>query len=221
MQSLIIYYQNKKELEKYLENFLDKHNIDKFDITYISSIKDSIGIDEIKNLKKTLFLRPIKGDKKAVIIPDAQNLTIEAQNSLLKILEEPPISTSIILLTLDTSSFLPTIISRCKIIMLEKETISNEKITEFTEIIKTLDKLTINEKLKLAQDLGKNKEEVLEWLKNLILTINFLLIDFAKKENNHELNSLALLAISAQETYQITKTTNTSPRFILENFFLM
>src|SRR3989344_1853812 len=52
--------------------------------------KASISIDEIRNLKKHIFQKPVSFPYKIVIIKDAHNLSHQAQNAILKILEEPP-----------------------------------------------------------------------------------------------------------------------------------
>lgn len=74
-----------------------------------------IGIEEVRDLKKKINLRPI-GPNKTIIILESEKLTLEAQNALLKTLEEPLDSTSINLVTKSLDNLLPTILSRCQII---------------------------------------------------------------------------------------------------------
>lgn len=74
----------------------------------------SIKIDTIRELQKDLQLKPYEGSKKVHIICDAEKITPQAQNALLKTLEEPPGYATIILLTANGNSLLPTIISRCQ-----------------------------------------------------------------------------------------------------------
>jgi DNA polymerase III delta prime subunit len=85
-------------------------------ITKIKSIDGkSIGIDQIKELKNALNLSAL-GDStitRAILIYDFQKASDDAQNSLLKLLEELPKQTLIILITTDVSSALATILSRC------------------------------------------------------------------------------------------------------------
>ncbi len=85
-------------------------------ITKITPLEDkSIGIDQIKELKATLSLSAL-GDSnisRAILIYDFQKATDDAQNSLLKLLEELPKQTLIILISTDVSSALDTIVSRC------------------------------------------------------------------------------------------------------------
>lgn len=70
----------------------------------------SISIDQIRELKPNLRLKSIQ--KRIVIIPDASLLTIEAQNSILKILEEPGLNIHFLFASSSTNDLLPTILSR-------------------------------------------------------------------------------------------------------------
>ena len=76
--------------------------------------KKKIAIEQARELIKRLNYPPLEGDRRVVLIPDADRLSLEAANALLKTLEEPPADT----LTLLTSSLreaLPaTVISRCQ-----------------------------------------------------------------------------------------------------------
>jgi len=75
--------------------------------------KDSIGIDEIKELREIAFLSPYRGLYKFFIINDAHKMTHQAANAFLKTLEEPPENTIFILVTHLPEKLLPTIQSRC------------------------------------------------------------------------------------------------------------
>lgn len=77
---------------------------------------NSIKIDQIRNLQKEIQEKPIISNKKVYIIDDADLMTKEAQNCLLKTLEEPPKFAVIILIGSNENAFLPTIKSRCMIL---------------------------------------------------------------------------------------------------------
>jgi DNA polymerase III delta prime subunit len=72
----------------------------------------SIGIDAIREIKNFLWQKPNVSSRRTLVIDDAELLTTEAQNALLKVTEEPPASSLLILVTSDIESILPTIISR-------------------------------------------------------------------------------------------------------------
>ncbi|MBL7081224.1 MAG: DNA polymerase III subunit delta' [Candidatus Omnitrophica bacterium] len=87
------------------------------DIHYIEKEKsDFIKIGQIHYLEERIALRPFEGRFKIFIITDAESLTEEASNCLLKTLEEPPANSIIILLANDLQRLLPTIVSRCQIL---------------------------------------------------------------------------------------------------------
>lgn len=72
----------------------------------------SISVNTIRQARKDIYIRPVRADKKVYIICDAQKLTDEAQNSFLKVLEEPPDYTVIILITTNIEALFNTVQSR-------------------------------------------------------------------------------------------------------------
>lgn len=81
-----------------------------------SESTDAVKIVDIRQLQRDISLRPYEGKTKVFVIDNAHNLTPEAQNALLKILEEPPRDSLIVLITSRPSFLFKTIISRCKVI---------------------------------------------------------------------------------------------------------
>ena len=75
--------------------------------------ENSIKIDKIRQMQKKALEKPIISDKKVYIINDSDYMTKEAQNCLLKTLEEPPKYLTIILIASNESKLLNTIKSRC------------------------------------------------------------------------------------------------------------
>lgn len=75
----------------------------------------SIKIAQIRNLQSDVIVKP-HGDYKIYVINDAEKMTVESQNALLKTLEEPPGYVIIILITNNKNSLLDTIKSRCDIV---------------------------------------------------------------------------------------------------------
>ena len=85
------------------------------DLIYVIHEKPaSIGVDDIrKQINDTIMIRPYSSEYKIYIVDEAEKMTIQAQNALLKTIEEPPSYVIIILLTTNQNTFLPTILSRC------------------------------------------------------------------------------------------------------------
>jgi DNA polymerase-3 subunit delta' len=90
--------------------------------------KTEIGIDDIRGLQRLANLPPYEGKCKVFIIDDAEYLSTEAANSLLKILEEPPPRVVWLLLAAEEEKLLPTIISRCQ--RLELKPVPSERVQE-------------------------------------------------------------------------------------------
>ncbi len=87
------------------------------------SLLNNISIESIRNLKSFFELSSHKIDgNKVILINNAESLTLNAANALLKLLEEPPENSYIILTTQNISSLLPTIVSRCSIVTCPKPT---------------------------------------------------------------------------------------------------
>jgi len=100
------------------------------DILWINSDKNSIGVDDIRTrVNADVMIKPYQSRYKIYIIEDADKMTENAQNALLKTIEEPPEYAIIILLCCNTSTLLPTILSRCVILNLKP--VNRQLIKEF------------------------------------------------------------------------------------------
>ena len=144
---------------------------------------NNIKINQIREMQLKISESPIISNKKVYLIDDAHLMTKEAQNALLKTLEEPPNFATIILLGSNESDFLSTIKSRCLIIKFSN--ISNNQIEEYLKekyslnsipqsIIEAADgsigkaeKVKEKEKLYLAIDNIVNKIEKLDLIDTL------------------------------------------------------
>lgn len=91
------------------------------DIIYVTHEKpNSIGIDEIREqLIQDVGIKPYESPYKIYIVNDADKLTLQAQNALLKTIEEPPAYAVILLLANNPDALLPTITSRCVFLSLK------------------------------------------------------------------------------------------------------
>ena len=82
------------------------------DILRVDSGAASIKVDTIRAVRQDAFLVPNDGARKVYVIDHAERMTQDAQDALLKILEEPPEFTSFLLLCYNHNSLLPTVLSR-------------------------------------------------------------------------------------------------------------
>ncbi len=117
MQSLIIVGSAEKVKEEAISIF-KKNKIDITDVSINTSDK-AFGIGDAREIQKKALLAPIKSPARGFAIIAVTGITIEAQNALLKALEEPHEQTLIIIGVTNKEILLPTILSRCKIIELE------------------------------------------------------------------------------------------------------
>ena len=85
------------------------------DLIYVTHEKQgSIGVDDVREqINDTIMIRPYSSYYKIYIVDEAEKMTVQAQNALLKTIEEPPSYAVIILITTNQEAFLPTILSRC------------------------------------------------------------------------------------------------------------
>lgn len=127
---------------------------------YIINDQTGWGIAEIRKIASFLSQKPYSHSSKLVIIYEAHKLNTEAQNSLLKTLEEPGDNNYLILTSTSPSALLPTILSRCQIIHLN----SGQK-SQFTGDLLVISP-NIKENLLLAETLAKDKDSVLPYLQN-------------------------------------------------------
>lgn len=88
------------------------------DIIYVTHEKpNTIGVDDIRTqVNQDIVIKPYSSRKKVYIIDEAEKMNVQAQNALLKTIEEPPAYAIILLLTNNADSFLQTILSRCIIL---------------------------------------------------------------------------------------------------------
>ena len=101
------------------------------DIIWVTHEKpNSISVDDIRvQINGDIQVKPYNGKYKIYIVPDADMMTVQAQNALLKTIEEPPAYAVILLLTENANSLLPTICSRC--VMLKLRNIKDQLVKRY------------------------------------------------------------------------------------------
>ena len=99
-------------------------------ITVTHEKENSIGVDDIREkLRDDVVIKPYESRYKIYVIPEGEKMTMQAQNALLKTLEEPPAYISIIILTNNLNALLPTIQSRC--VVLPTKPVRDETIKKY------------------------------------------------------------------------------------------
>lgn len=84
------------------------------DLHCLSPTGATIKVEVLRELKQKIYLHPLEGETKVVLLSPAEAMTEAGANALLKILEEPPAQTYFILISSQPARILPTIRSRCQ-----------------------------------------------------------------------------------------------------------
>ncbi len=88
------------------------------DIVYVSHEKpNTIGVEDIRaQINGDIAIKPYSSPRKIYIMNEGEKMTVQAQNALLKTLEEPPEYAVILILTTHVEALLPTVLSRCVVL---------------------------------------------------------------------------------------------------------
>ena len=93
---------------------------------------NTISVDDIREqLVGDVQIKPYQSKYKIYIVPDAEKMNVQAQNALLKTIEEPPVYAVILFLTTNASSFLPTILSRC--VVLNMKPVPDQEVRKISD----------------------------------------------------------------------------------------
>src|SRR3989344_7412192 len=157
---LILAGQNKKAV-KIAAEAIAQEGSSNFDILTFDASENK-GIETARELLTKSFRKPFNSRFLTLIVLEADNLTIEAQNSLLKLLEEPPVETQIILTTVNRNSLLPTVASRCLEISIKSENRAKSNQSAFENFFR----LKLSARLELLEKVGV--EQYLEFLRELL-----------------------------------------------------
>ncbi|MGM0445840.1 MAG: DNA polymerase III subunit delta' [Bacillota bacterium] len=149
----------------------------------------SILIEQIREMQKEISYKPYESEYKIYIINQAEKMTPEAQNSLLKTLEEPPDYAVIILTNEQIKDLIPTIISRCQKVKLYNQPV--DVIKEFLIQEKGFDKKEASlyavlsrgkykKAVKLAskEDFVNDREKVMNFIANIDKKDNYEIYEF-------------------------------------------
>lgn len=173
--------------------------------------KQSIGIEKTRSLKKWMTIKPYNGENKIAVIHNAQMLTIEAQNSILKELEEPNTGCFTVLSTNNHNLLLPTVLSRCELIqdLSNYQDISGENLLNFSKV----EQFKYIELILSIKDKVVRNERIKKVIKDLLLDLER---DLLSDKNNLTIRKNIELA---EQTYNMI-TSNTSKRLALENLII-
>ena len=220
MHAYIIYEQNAAQRQQTIQEQLTIFHISKFNCITLVSDGPSIGIAETRLFIRSLSLAPHSGNSTAGIITDAHLLTAEAQQSLLKTLEEPPAHAYIFLGAEHDRQLLPTIASRCVTIAHTGNIVqqNNEEQSLVKESLSSLLAASSGERIRRIQDIGKSKEDIDHWIDVALHVLqNQLTNDEKKIGESSKIRSLIHHLLHAKKYL----ANNIQPLLLIEHAFLM
>jgi DNA polymerase-3 subunit delta' len=171
--------------------------------------KRSIGIAAVKQGIKFLAEKPFQEKNRILFIFNADKLTIEAQNSLLKTLEEPPEQALIFLVSRSAGALLDTINSRCrKLIFLDdKDVLVPSNATNLLN-------LSVGERLTFAEELAKEDKQT------IINYLNSMALELIHSDNMKDPQELAKRLEKVSKRISDLDNTNVTARLALEELFI-
>lgn len=174
------------------------------DFTLVEPDGASLKIEQIRQIQKKIIEAPIISKKKVYILDDADLMTVEAQNCLLKTIEEPPEYVTIILIGSKEQNFLNTIKSRCTI--LKFQNIESNKIKGYLKEKYDIDNVT-DDMLSLYQG-SIRKAEDLKDKQQLYLNIIDIVDNIKNNDLIDTLKKADLIYKSQDEKYEILESMN-------------
>ena len=174
------------------------------DFMMIEPQDGKVKIDQIREMQRKIVEQPIISTKKVYIIDDADTMTREAQNCLLKTLEEPPEFANIILIGSNESSFLSTIKSRCTIIKFNP--ISDEQVKGY--IKEKYELPEISESIILASSGSIGKAEILKDKQELFSSIDKVINNIEQMDLIDTLKNADIIYKSQEDKQDILEYIN-------------
>ncbi len=158
---------------------------------------NTIGVSEVRKLISDVYIKPNEAFYKVYIIKDSGLFTLQAQNALLKILEEPPKNVVFIMLCESSKLLIPTILSRVQIFSFESENNykSEDIINIALDLVSSISEKKEFDMLRVTSSLPKDKNNLKKILKQVIEIFNSAIVikyssDF---ECSHKQNALKIL----------------------------
>ncbi len=135
--------------------------------------ESSIGIEQIREVTRFASIKPYSHTHKIVVINDSSRLTPQAQNALLKLLEEPPLFLLIFLASPTDQDLLPTVLSRCLHINLGQltPTLSKEQITHFQDLINNIINEPFPAAVEICEQHSKDAKSAAEFCQSAVIAL--------------------------------------------------
>jgi len=210
-KAVLIYGGTFKDRVEILRNqgIVHLENVSDPDLIIIEKDKErkSIGISASREIKKFLQEKPLNKKKKTVVILSAELMTPEAQNALLKILEEPPSYAEIFLLAKTENSLLDTVTSRC----IKKKAEATERYIGGDYEINEIIAMSLGQRLDKAKEVSDlENEEIIDMLESWVIDLRL------SRPDNKNLYRVKKIV----NTKKILEETNVNRRLAIESLLL-
>lgn len=194
---------SQERIQDYLEKFKKENNVPSYYFTFFEAFK----ISDARLLQKTLFQKLGEHEKRLFVI---SNPTLEAQNAILKTIEELASYIFIFFVSNNREAFLPTVISRCKTVELGADVFEDKTIVEKLEQV-----LLGGEEMKLREivDTLETQEE----LEKFILTLRTITLRFIKSGKDYRI--LFIFLKRFVRNFSLIKSNNLNIKLCLEATF--
>ena len=175
----------------------------------------SIGVAHVRAFIQHLSLTSQGRQGSAGIIPDAEALTAEAQQALLKTIEEPPGSVRLYIAAASETQLLPTIVSRCQIIRCATRDglFTPEEIASAATLLDAIVSTSAGHRIAHIQSIGKTREEAKRWIDCAIAASRDTLV--ARPNTPHITERIHALLDAKRSA-----ANNVNPYQLLEHIFL-
>ncbi len=202
---------------------LDTNDIPLYDrLTLTPQEKASIGVADARVFIHELFLNPRGTKGTAAIIPDAGLLTTEAQQALLKTIEEPPPHVQLYIGTASETVVLPTIVSRCQLVPISaKDSLFTEsELAACTKLITEIRAASAGHKISSIQTIGKTRDDAKRWIDCAVIACtNAALLATATDGESQEKLYVASLVHELLDAKKLSQN-NVNPFQLIEHIFL-
>ncbi|OGG15581.1 hypothetical protein A3D77_02695 [Candidatus Gottesmanbacteria bacterium RIFCSPHIGHO2_02_FULL_39_11] len=169
ISSYLLISDNSKQITKEIDSIQSKYTITPFN-RFEFLPETSVGIDLVRKIRSQLINMNAAGYR-LVIVHKFETATDEAQNAFLKLLEEPPQDTLILLVAQNGKKILSTVYSRCELIKTEFVPINELESKESLDLLLTILKSSPGKRLQIAGQFNKNKNDAIHFLNRQILLL--------------------------------------------------
>lgn len=195
--------------EKYISDFIASHSIPDYYVFHIIPEKKELSIDQIRGVNRQLIHQ--RKDPQLFVLHNFDNASQEAQNAMLKTLEEKSTHHYFILLVEDVTGVLPTILSRTQTIRLEKPVLSHER-ADIKDLLTTLISAKTPSILASSHISGMKADAIYEIIDQIIL--------FFRSRLESDTNKASYAIKETLRIKALLQYNNLNPQLALDNLLL-